>query len=195
MATAETETKKSAKPPRIPIGERPLEVPFTVLIDSRENAPYGFQGLRADAKDHHRELIIETKWQGLPTGDYSIDGFADCLCVERKSAADLYSTLGSGRARFEREHERMAEMVAAGGYACVVIEASASSLFSRPPPNSRLNPKTVFRTWLAWSRRYHVPWLMVDGRRLGEITTFRTLEGFWKDWKEKEGVSEGANEQ
>lgn len=177
---------KPEKPPRIPIADRPLTVPFTVLIDSRENAPYSFTGLRADAKDHGRELIIPTRWQGLPTGDYSIDGYQDRLCVERKSAADLYGTLGSGRERFEREHERMAAMVAAGGHACVVIEASAASLLSRPPENSRLNPKTVFRTWLAWSRRYRVPWLMVDGRRLAEITTFRVLEGFWKDQQEKE---------
>lgn len=179
MATAEK--AKAGKVPRVPIADRPLTVPFVILIDSRENAPYSFSGLRADAKDHSRELVVTTRWQGLPTGDYSIEGFESLICVERKSAADLYSTIGGNRDRFQREHERMAEMVAAGGFACVVIEASVSSLLARPPANSRLNPKTVHRTWLSWTRRYRVPWMFCDGRRLAEVTTFRALEGFWKD--------------
>src|SRR5690242_13649754 len=80
------------KPRRVPIAEQPLTVPFITIIDTRETAPYSFAGLRADAKDHNRQLVIPTKFAGLPTGDYSIEGMENLIVVERKSLADLYST-------------------------------------------------------------------------------------------------------
>lgn len=180
MSTATT-TKNPPRAARTPIAERPLAIPFTVVIDTRESAPYSFAGLKADAKDHCRPLVIPAEFHGLPTGDYSIAGLESQVVIERKSLADLYSTLAAGRERFEREHERMAEIVTGGGFAAVVIEASWSQILNHPPQPSRLNPKTVFRTWLSWSVRYRVQWMAVDGRRLGEVTTFRLLEKFWNE--------------
>lgn len=180
----------------------PIVCPFRVLVDSREQMPYTFQGLKADAKQLNRPIIVERVWQKLDSGDYSLADIAEDgstlmdhgdsgpaernlyrrVCVERKSLADLYSTLGSGRERFEREHQRMAEMIAAGGACCVVIEATLDEAIKYPDVSgSRLHPKTVMRTGIAWQQRYRVPWYFVGGRRLSEVFTFRFLERAYLD--------------
>lgn len=161
-----------------------VTAPFTVVIDTREQAPFSFQGMTADANKQHKPLVVPVEFRGLSTGDYSVAGLENFICIERKSAADLYSTLGQGRDRFEREHERMKEMVARGGWCAVVVEAGMNALLTQPPAGSRLNPKTVFRTSIAWQQRYGVPWVFLDGRRLAEVWTYRSLERFWMDLKE-----------
>ncbi len=158
--------------------EVPLPVPFTILIDGKEKAPYHFNGLRADAACRHRPLIITTEWCHLKTGDYSIKGFESLVTIERKSLADLFGTLGSQerRDRLEREHERMSRME----FAAVVIEASWLDILKSPPIESSLNPKAVFRTALHWQQRFGVPWMTVDCRELAEATTYRLLEIFYQ---------------
>lgn len=164
--------------------EEPFVVPFTIIVDGAEKLPYRFQELRADSAMKNRPLIVRAEWGHLKTGDYSIAGWQKHVTVERKTKGDLYKTLGTkGRDRFEREHERMAGMGA--GNSCVIIEASWDEILNDPPRRSRVTPKTVFRTFLAWSQRYAVPWYAMDSRRLGEITTFRFLERWWYDIQEQ----------
>lgn len=118
----------------------------------------------------------------LRQGDYSLWGCHDRVAVERKSKADLFATLGQGRDRFERELERMASLE----FAAVVVEAEWSEVLSDPPRHSDLNPKTVFRSVIAWQQRNPwIHWWFVGGRRMGEVTTLRILERFWKDQKQK----------
>lgn len=80
----------------------------TVIVDTREQAPYSFAPER-----------IEVVRQALPAGDYSLAGAEAQVAVERKSLEDLVSTLVRGRERFRRELARLE------GYqhACVVVEA------------------------------------------------------------------------
>ncbi len=165
----------------------PVVMPFTVLIDNRENLPFRFSGLRADANKQHRELSIPTKVMYLPTGDYSIEGYQHHVCVERKSLEDLYGTLGQRREQFEAEHDRMACMAAA----CVVIEATWDELLNRPPLMSKLNPKTIWRTAISWSIRYGVPWYPLPGRAAAEKWTFRFLEMFYRHQQHKGKRSHG----
>lgn len=198
-AVAETKAKeKPVKPRRVPIAEQPLVIPFTTIIDTREGAPYSFQEFTADKKDHERKLVIPTKFACLKTGDYSIEGFEHLVCVERKSASDLVSSIGrnlreqvteriDGKqavvefGNFEEEHQRMAAINRAGGRACVIVEAPISEILNPQwlSRYCRLNSKTIHRIWLSWWAKYGVPWLFVDGRRLGEVTTFRLLEKWW----------------
>lgn len=154
--------------------------PFTVLVDKREKAPYRFDGIRADASQQHRPIIVTAEWMHLATGDYTISGLEHLVCIERKSLADLYSTLGQHRERFEREHERMAAIVANGGRCCVAVEADWETAIHLPPPQSSLPSKIVFRTAISWEIRYNVPWHFLPDRRFAEIYTFRFLEKFWK---------------
>lgn len=156
--------------------DRSKTAPFTVVIDGREKAPYSFTGLFTDGGAKKRPLIVPWEWKHLKTGDYAIAGLETECVVERKSLADLYGTLGRRRKQFEAEFERMSAMP----YAAVVIEADWNMILHSPPAYSKLAPKTVFRTVLAWQQRYpNVHWNLMGNRRLAEIATFRTLERFW----------------
>jgi len=64
--------------------------PFTVAFDTREQLPFSFQQIHMDRK----RAFVMTQKRTLQTGDYSIVGYEDRLCVERKSLEDLYHTLG-----------------------------------------------------------------------------------------------------
>lgn len=105
------------------------------------------------------------------------------VAVERKSKEDLFSTLGQHRERFEAEHARLSAL----DFGAVVIEASWEEILERPPERSALNPKTIFRTCVAWSIRYRVPWFCLPGRRAAEVATFRLLERWWHDRQDMMG--------
>lgn len=159
--------------------------PFTLLVDTREQQPFSFTGLRCDADKGNRPLVVPVEWRGLPTGDYSIDGLVDQVAIERKSRDDLYSTIIGDRDRFIRELERLAAMQ----FAAVVVEESLGSCLRNPPDFGRMESghkaKTMFRSVLAWEQRYPtVHWLWCDDRRLAEVTTYRILERFWKERQE-----------
>lgn len=157
--------------------DRSLVAPFRIVVDSREQAPYTFEGYRsADGQP----LIIPTAEGGLPTGDYSIAGYEDEVCVERKSIGDLFATLGQRREQFEAEHDRMAGMASA----CVVIEATWDDIILRPPKQSLLNPKSVFGTAASWLHKYGVPWFTLGHRKAAELWTYTFLKAFHKQ-KEK----------
>jgi ERCC4-type nuclease len=148
------------------------------VIDSREQRPFAFGGLRADARDGRRPLLVRTVTRTLPSGDYSLLGFEGRVAVERKSLEDLYSTLGQARERFERELGRLAQM----DFAAVVVEADWQSILFGPPPRSRLSPKTVFRSVVAWQQRHpRVHWWMAEDRVFAEAVTFRILERYWRE--------------
>lgn len=70
---------------------------ITLIIDTREQDSLSFEKFRG----------IESIRQGLKTGDYSIQGYEDAICFERKSVQDLVGTLIGGHERFLREMERM----------------------------------------------------------------------------------------
>ena len=98
------------------------------------------------------------------------------IAIERKSKADCFNSCGQGRERFQREHERLAEL----DFAAVVIEADWTEIRKHPPEHTQLKPKVVFRTALSWSVRYGVQWWAMPGREIAELTAFRMLEKFWE---------------
>lgn len=153
-----------------------LVSPFSVVVDGREKAPYRFVGLRADRNRKRLPLVVPTIWGYLKSGDYSIPGYENEIAIERKTLADLYSTLGQHRERFEAEHARLAEL----RFAAVVIEADWPTILGNPPVRSKLPPKCVFRTFLSWSMRYGIHWWAMSSTALAEHTTYRLLEQFWK---------------
>jgi DNA excision repair protein ERCC-4 len=159
-------------------GPEPLTTPFAILIDQREKLPFGFDGLTADYRDNYRPLWVPTQGVTLDCGDYSVHGLVGRVAVERKSLTDLFSTIGQGRDRFERELERLQRLE----YAAVVVEADWHTVLANPPPHTTLSPKIVFRSIVAWQQRYcRVHWWLMPNRRLAEVTTFRILERFWRE--------------
>lgn len=70
---------------------------ITIVQDTREQTPIPFDKFKG----------VEVARLGLKTGDYSIQGYEDAICFERKSVQDLVGTLIGGHERFLREMERM----------------------------------------------------------------------------------------
>ena len=155
-----------------------IPTPFTILIDHREKAPFTFAGILGDADQKRRPLVVAMQMRHLATGDYTVEGLEGQVAVERKSLADLYATLGQCRARFQRELHRLA----AYRFAAVVVEADWPTVLQSPPRRSRLNPKTVYRSVIAWQQRFpNTHWWLCSTRAFAEVTTFRILERAWKD--------------
>lgn len=161
--------------------EAPVLCPFTVIIDTREQAPYQFRTFKADAKYKTqsgiaRPLYIPTETATLRTGDYSIKGHESEIAVERKSLTDLFGTLGGGRERFERELQRLSKFQVAH----VVIEATWEAVLYSPPTRAKLSPKSVFRSINAWEQQFPtIHWQFMGIKPLAEHKTFRILERFW----------------
>lgn len=133
---------------------------FKVVIDSREQYPYKF-----------RYSIVK----GLEAGDYSIEGLENRIAVERKSKQDAYASLGTGRARFERELKRLSHYE----YAAIVIECDLLS-FLEAPPFTTMNPKAAINSLISWSIKYGVHVFFASDRRYAKAITYRILEKFFK---------------
>jgi len=72
---------------------------FVILRDSREQRGHGWNFGRKDG-------FNSTKVQCLKTGDYTIEGYEDILCIERKGS--IVEIAGNvTQKRFENELERM----------------------------------------------------------------------------------------
>lgn len=151
--------------------------PYVVIFDTREQAPFSFVNpLRGR---NARELLsIRTERGTLTTGDYSLVGFENRIAVERKSLADWYGTLGRGRIRFTRELERLNAL----DFAAVVVEAEWSEILTAPPVRSRLHPRSVLGSVIAWQVRYpRVCWCFLPGRDAAEGYVARMLDRWWKE--------------
>jgi DNA excision repair protein ERCC-4 len=147
-----------------------------IIVDTREQRPYNFASIAPPP-------TVEVATLGA--GDYSLKGYEDQIAIERKSLADAYGTFGAGRKRFEQELERLAQLK----FAMVIVEASLDTIIRRPPLRSRLLPKTVVASMIAWTQRFGVHFWACDNRALAEKITFRSLERFWKDRQNEQQVA------
>ena len=142
-------------------GRERYALPFTVLTDNREKKPFS--------------VPAKTKRCHLTTGDYSIAKLDHIFSIERKSAADLASTTDTvrRRARFGRELERMAAMQKAGGYACIIVEASRAQMLRNPPakPAKKVreyDPGLAWKHLLNMSMKWNIPVWAMESRAEAE---------------------------
>lgn len=141
---------------------------MTIVIDSRERRPYSFGG--------------STETGILPVGDYSLSGFENHIAVERKELNDLIRSLSTDRGRFEKELKKSESMP----YFALVIEASLSDL-ADGSYRSRMNPRSVIQSLLAFSVRYRLPIFFCENREYAQRLTESLLLWFWKEIQETEG--------
>ena len=98
--------------------------PFTIIKDTREQEGYTFEA--SSSRYHVCKGMVTRK---LDTGDYSIEGLEDKLCIERKaSVVEFANNIGHDQARFMREIERMQEIP----HRYMVFEFSLSDLMNFP---------------------------------------------------------------
>ncbi len=155
---------------------------FTIVVDTREQKPWTFQGFEADARDKYAEILVQTERGTLVTGDYSIKGLEDRVTIERKSLNDAFGTFGGDRDRWERELCRLQEV----GCASVIVEAGWSSVLRADRPLSTkgrcFTPKMFYRSVISWQIKFsNVHWWFAPTARFAERTCFRILEKFWHE--------------
>ena len=138
----------------------------TIVIDTREQRPYTFDG-------------VPTVRRALATGDYSVEGLESRVAVERKSKADAYQCCGgkkgANRIRFVACLERLAEI----DRPAIVIECSFRE-FCRPPRRTRITPSQAVGSYLSWSAKYRLPIFWCPDRSYAERVTLRWLVAFVK---------------
>lgn len=170
-----------------------LICPFVILIDTAEQQPFSFTGIRSDAAHDNAEYQVNCRSFCLgrhpnSRGDYSIYGHVGRVGVERKSKDDAYSTfLGwdGHRERFEKELENLSAMSAA----MVVVECEFYKFLVDAPEwgvkTATENRVILHRSIIAWSQDYRVPFIFAGNRRTAEVTTFRFFERYWRKQQEQ----------
>jgi len=148
------------------------ESDFTILIDRREQLAYTFSNIKP---------CPQIEYATLQEGDYSIKGYKDKIGIERKEKSDLFGSMGTGRARFQRECERLSKFQ----YAAIVTECSLADIFKNPPSYSKMSSKAVFRTLLVWSIRYNIKIWNCPDRSFAERLTYLLLEKFYIEATQK----------
>ncbi len=102
--------------------------PFTIIKDTREQDGYSFAA--SSSRYHTCNGMISRK---LDTGDYSIEGLEDKLCIERKaSVVEFANNVGHDQVRFLKEIERMKDFP----YKFLVFEFSLTDLMNFPEGSS-----------------------------------------------------------
>lgn len=117
---------------------------ITALVDTREQAPL--------------DLLIPSEVAKLVTGDYTVKGLENLVCIERKSLPDLLGCIGRDRERFDKCIMRMR------GYETkvLVIEASWSAI-ELGQWRSTLKPTQVKAALYSWLK--HVTVVMAGDRQ------------------------------
>lgn len=167
--------------------DRGIIAPFTILIDTAEQEPFTFDGLRADADQNNRPWIVPTERQCLgrhpdSLGDYSITtGLGRCH-IERKSMHDAHGTIlgfkDGRRERFEQELSNLSQLQAS----CVIVECSLADLIRNAPAwgtrTALQNAKVLQRSIISFQQEFRVPWLFADSRKMAQSLAFRWFYRF-----------------
>jgi ERCC4-type nuclease len=124
--------------------------PATVVIDTREQEPYGFDPSR----------VVPVR-RALPAGDYSLAGRETAVAVERKSLADFVATAVHERERFARELRALATY----DFACVVVEGSLEDVLAHRY-RSGAHPNAVFGATVSIVVDHEVPVFFCGDRQI-----------------------------
>ena len=118
----------------------------------------------------------------LDTGDYSIEGLEDKICIERKaSVVELANNVGISRKRFEAEIERMKEFP----HKFLVLEFSLTDLMDFPEgsdvPNSeikklRVTNKYMLRFLMEMQINHNVNVIFCDSKKNAKWTVLSILK-------------------
>ena len=144
---------------------------FRIVIDTREQAEYGFD--------------CPTVRRKLDAGDYSVEGLESVVAVERKSLADFTSTVMHEFQRFATELEKLSAMEAA----CVVVEADLDAVLRGKEAQALHNtsPGSLLGAALWLSLRFGVPIYWCGSRQAARAFTDGFLRMFLRTRKDQHG--------
>jgi ERCC4-type nuclease len=118
---------------------------FVLVQDTREQRPL--------FSDPPEELEVVT--YTLHQGDYSIKGFEDRFCIERKQISDFYGYIGKERSLTVKKMKQFREIVSSGGFVALVTEASESDILNGYIM-SRVPPEVARQALVSFEIRYGV---------------------------------------
>ncbi len=111
----------------------------------------------------------------LVTGDMTLRGFENDVCVERKTEGDFIACCGGERSRFERELLRMRPYRSK----CVLVESCWPKL-EVGGWRGKVVPPVPIHSIVSWSAEYGIPFFLVGDRERGERFAARFLYSFAK---------------
>lgn len=179
--------------------DKAVSLPFTILVDSREQHPFTFVGHLADSDQGHRPLLVpvEHTHLGDSHGDYAIKGMDDCF-IERKSLDDAQGTF---LAHGDRRDAWLAtlEFLASIKTAAVIIEATYKrvcfDIKARGQRSQHTLAVTLHRQVLAWQQDYRVPFIFCDTRRFAEETTLQIMRRHYRHATERPALADKRQHQ
>lgn len=140
-----------------------------IVIDSREQEPFLFKG-----------YDVELHFGTLTTGDYSLEGFEENICLERKILGDLIGCFTTGRERFKHEMERMR-----GYESCAIIIENPFSDLANGRYRSKLNAESAAQSVFSIMQQYRMPFWFAANRKEAEHVTYDLLRHFHRHAMEK----------
>lgn len=136
----------------------------TFLIDTREQEPYEFD-----------PETVGVKRRALTAGDYSLDGFEDQVCIERKSLQDYVQSVIKQRDRFLREVKKLTEMP----HCCIVVEGDLSDIMGKRY-RSGAHPNSVLGATLSLMIDHKIPVCFCSDRQLARTFTEMYLKRVYR---------------
>jgi DNA excision repair protein ERCC-4 len=137
-----------------------------LVIDTREPDPHPWEAC----------FTVPTIRGTLPTGDFSLPGCEEWICVERKELNDLVGCLCSNRERFTKELQRAARIKSF----YVICEGSYDDLL-RGNYRSDMDPKAAWESVLALQHRFGIPFLMAGSVQVAARLCESILMRWWKE--------------
>lgn len=138
---------------------------FTIIKDTREKEGWNFM------KTDYCDGMIS---KALKTGDYTLEGYENIICIERKKSPEEVSmNVGKERVRFNNEIKRMADFK----HSFIICEFSCADLLGFPanssmPKYKRLKIKMtghyILRCLLEYSILNNVHVLFCDNPRTAQ---------------------------
>jgi len=153
-----------------------------IVIDSREQTPFVFR------KSKNLDGTVVKK---LDAGDYSIEGMEHLIAVERKSAADLFGTLGRGNKRFQRELRRASNME----YFAIVVECdyTVCSMGAFKNNKSTMRPDVVMKILGTLMHKYNIHVFFAHNPVQASSMTRWILQSYYHQKTKKDKYSLGSD--
>lgn len=139
---------------------------YKVIKDTREQDGYTFESFTGRYTSCKGMAVKK-----LDTGDYSLEGLEDKLCIERKGrVSELAINLGKDKARFMREIERMQEFE----FPFLILEFSLDDVIKFPegadiPEGNiskvKITGKYLLKMLVEIQLNYNIPVYFCDNKR------------------------------
>ncbi len=136
----------------------------TFLIDTREQQPFEF-----DLE------TVDVKRRALTAGDYSLDGFADQVTIERKSLPDYVQSVIKQRDRFMKEVNKLSAIP----HSCIVVEGDLSDIMGKRY-RSGAHPNSVLGATLSLMIDHRIPVCFCSDRQLARTFTEMFLKRVYR---------------